>query len=439
MATHAIKPDALAQAHHLHAAGKLPAAAALYRHVLAAEPNHADAIHSLGLIAWQTGDPRGAAEQIERAIALDPSDATFHNHLGLAYHALGRVAEAERAYRRAIELDPKLALAHSNLAVLRRDQMQHADAEALLRTAIALDPGNANFHVNLGEALLRQGRPQDAAGAYGAAIKVKADCAEAYFGLAQLWAKTGNLKGALFAVDCYLRFDPSDRHGGRALRATLDAATAVPEQHSDEYVRNVFDAYAVRFDEHLLGELGYRGHELVAAALQEQPRRAPPWDVLDLGCGTGLAGERLRPVARRLVGVDLSPNMIERARDKRVYDELHVGEVTAFMQQAEAAFDAIVAADVLVYIGNLDPVFAAARRTLRAGGRFAFSAEDAEGAAGYVVKPTRRYGHAAQYLQDCAARQGMAVALLRAVSTRSDLGAPIPGHVMVLERAGDRA
>lgn len=436
MASQTSSPDTLAHAKHLHAAGRLTEAAALYRRVVLAEPSHADAIHSLGLIAWQTGDVRGAVAGIEQAIALDPSDANFHNHIGLAYHALGRVPEAENAFQRAIDLDPRMALAFSNLAVLRRDQLRHAEAEALLRSAIALDPANANFHVNLGEALVRQGRPREAAAAYGAAIKVKAECAEAYFGLAQLWAKTGNLKGALFAVNCYLRFDPSDRHGGRALRAVLDDSTAIPDRHSDEYVRNVFDAYAIRFDTHLIAELGYCGHEHTVAALRELGGGPPPpWDVLDLGCGTGLAGGRLRASARHLVGVDLSPNMIEQARAKGIYDALHVAEVTAFTREFEAAFDAIVAADVLVYIGNLQPLFMAVARALRPGGRFAFTTEDAGGATGgYVMKHSRRYGHAESYLTGCAKDNQLAVALHRAVSPRHDDGVPVPGHLVVLSR-----
>ena len=129
--------------------------------------------------------------------------------------------------------------------------------------------------------------------------------------------------------------------------------------------------------------------------------------IVDLGCGTGLCGKLLRPVARRIVGVDLSSSMIAQAYDRQVYDELFVDEIVAFLSVRFAQFDLAVAADVFVYFGELRNVLAAAGQALRPGGAIAFTIEKHEG-DDYVLQPTRRYAHSIDYVRSAAAAVGLA-------------------------------
>jgi predicted TPR repeat methyltransferase len=163
------------------------------------------------------------------------------------------------------------------------------------------------------------------------------------------------------------------------------------------------------------------------------------WAVLDLGCGTGLVGKQLAPYCRRLTGVDLAPNMIERARARNIYTDLQCADLTAALALEEmknSVFDGITAADVFIYVGKLDSVIPAIRKVLRPGGWFAFSAEAAESAEGpacaeYRLGVMGRYAHSAAYLQRLAAANEFDVELLRATRIRFEHRRPVAGWLTV--------
>src|SRR5262245_51142871 len=146
----------------------------------------------------------------------------------------------------------------------------------------------------------------------------------------------------------------------------------VPARAADDYVRELFDGAARSFDANL-GKLNYRAPELVVAALNATGAALDA--VLDAGCGTGLCGPLLRPHCARLVGVDLSSQMVERARGRQCYDELVVDELSTFMRSRPSAFDAIVSADTLVYFGALEEPLSAAHVALRDAGVLVFTVE----------------------------------------------------------------
>jgi predicted TPR repeat methyltransferase len=157
-------------------------------------------------------------------------------------------------------------------------------------------------------------------------------------------------------------------------------------------------------------------------------------NIVDLGCGTGLSGAALRPLAGSLVGVDISEKMIAKASERGVYDQLVHGEVVDFLSTAPDRWDLITAADVLVYMGDLNPLFAAARAAQAGAGLFALSVEAHDG-SGYVIRPSRRFAHSLGYLRGCAARHGFAERCAVSVTVRSERGRSVDGFLMVLERA----
>jgi len=174
----------------------------------------------------------------------------------------------------------------------------------------------------------------------------------------------------------------------------------------------VLERQAATFDAHLVGSLDYRGPE-VLYALAGRCGAHPGSSVLDLGCGTGLMGAALNDLAGRMVGIDLSPRMIERARERGIYDDLVAGDAAAVLGAAAGRFDLIAAADMLIYLGDLRPMLAAARRVAADGALLVFSLECPPGNAtpgpGYVLQPSGRFAHSLGYATDAAAAEGWRV------------------------------
>jgi tetratricopeptide (TPR) repeat protein len=207
--------EALAVAIQHHQAGRLQAAEQIYRQILAIQPNQADAIHLLGVMAHQAGQHELAVEYIRRAIGLNGNASAFHNNLGEAYRALRRIPEAVACYRRALELKPDHAEAHSNLGAALNDQGKPDEAIACCRRALELRPNCAEAHNNLGVAFKDRGSLDDAIACYRRARELKPDFAVAHYNLGNALKDQGNLDEALA---CYrraleLKPDYAEAHG----------------------------------------------------------------------------------------------------------------------------------------------------------------------------------------------------------------------------------
>jgi len=266
----------------------------------------------------------------------------------------------------------------------------------------------------------------------------------AYVMLGRAQAALGRKEEAIAALNEALELDPEDELGARIDLARLGAMSA-DEAISESYVRALFDSYAEGFEAHLTGQLAYRGPAILRRAIAEacaaRGREASFALAIDLGCGTGLMGKELAAIARRIEGVDISPKMIAVAARSGLYAALNVGEVVDELDRRPAASaDLIVAADVVVYIGDLFPLFREAARVLEPGGLFAFTAQalqdQAHTAPGFELGVDSRYSHADDYLHSVAEDSGLVTALFQSASTRQDRGLDVPGFVMVLTRAG---
>jgi predicted TPR repeat methyltransferase len=259
------------------------------------------------------------------------------------------------------------------------------------------------------------------------------DWAAAWFALGEAREKLGDLDAAAQAFRATLAADPADAQGAAA-RLALIGRGDVPDTLPPAYVARLFNDYAWRFDKHLTKNLGYRAPALIADALSAAAPGRRFASALDLGCGTGLMGEALRDHLDRLTGVDLSAAMIAKARERGIYDELVIGDAVAPMRERPSAFDLIVAADVLVYVGDLAPLFTAVGTALTADGLFAFSVEACEG-DGFKLEPTMRFAHSRAYVEATASEAGMGPVFVQTASTRRESGADAPGLICVLQRA----
>ena len=259
--------------------------------------------------------------------------------------------------------------------------------------------------------------------------------AAAWFALAEAQEKLGDLDAAARAFHGTLAADPADAQGAAA-RLALIRRGDIPDTLPPAYVARLFDDYAWRFDKHLIKNLGYRAPALIAEALSAVAPGRRFASALDLGCGTGLMGAELRSHTDRLAGVDLSAAMIAKARDRGIYDRLVVGDAAAMLgREPPGSSDLIVAADALVYVGDLAPLFAAVARVLASDGLFAFSVETCEG-DGFKLEPTMRFAHSRSHVEATAREVGLQPLLIRSASTRREAGADAPGLICVFEGKG---
>jgi predicted TPR repeat methyltransferase len=262
-------------------------------------------------------------------------------------------------------------------------------------------------------------------------VALKPEWIEAKCQLAAMLSTTGQREEA---ASLMRELEKSGSAQARFIFAAASGATQVPAAPMD-YVSSLFDDYAERFDSHLVDTLKYRGpgylREAVDTVLSAPPRH-DQLEVLDLGCGTGLCGDAFRELARRLVGIDLSPGMVEKCRSKKLYDEVRQGNVIDALKGAEF-YDIVLAGDVFVHVGALEKIFNGVKRTLRPGGVFAFTAECAEGDA-YILQPTLRYAQSENYIRRLAAHEGLEVAHFKERILREEGGRPIRAWVVVLKK-----
>ena len=389
--------DALSQ----HEAGHLDAAQAAYEALLAQQPDHADALHLLGVLHHQREDHAAALPYLQAAIAFTPGRALFHGNLGSVLLALGDPAGAIAAYRHALQLAPDHANTCFNLGVA---QEQSGDAEAALAcfdTAANLDPQHPGAALN-------------------AAIVLK---------------KLGRHEEAIARFQAVLTRDPANMLADHHLAILRGEAR---DRAPDAYLRQTFDAAAENFDRHLTGELAYDSPARLTALLAPPPDAS--WRVLDLGCGTGLSGAAIAPFSSHLFGIDLSPKMLEKAAAKGIYHRLESAEILAAMQQeASASYELIFCTDVFIYLGRLEALFTEAARLLKPGGRFAFSAEALEHAGDlpqdFYLQPSGRYAHRADYLRRLSLECGLKELVWQGAPARLEAGQPIMAWLAVVQKS----
>jgi predicted TPR repeat methyltransferase len=389
-----------------HRAGDHAAAEAGYRLHLKEFPNDVSALHFLGLLRTHQGRNEEAVKLMVAALEVDPEYVDAWSNLGIAYFKERDLERAEFCSRKAIELSPDFANAWANLGMTLR--ARNAGEEALVAWGRALDlqPGMRNIAISYGHLLYRLNRLPEALEFYGR------------------WQAS----------------DPNDPIPQHMLAAMGGAQR--PRRASDGYVRATFDDFAESFDRNL-EELGYRAPqvlwEAVSGACGLESRSALA--VLDLGCGTGLCGPFLRPVARRLVGVDLSPNMLSKAAARAVYDQLNCSELTQWLAECLQRFDLAVAADVLCYFGDLSAAFANVHSVLLPGGHFACSLEalpaDASVADGYVLRPHGRYQHERSYVEQVLANAHLEIVSIATETLRYERQDPVIGLLVVAKRPAD--
>lgn len=383
-------------------AGRLPEARACFERCQALTPGRPSVLGNLGVTLLRLGHPREALPLLQQATAGEPGFADAWVGLGLAHEAQGDWAAAVPALQRALDLVPS-------------------------------GERTAALHLSLGRCLMRLGRPQDALQALDRAVATDPALADA-------WSLRGGLLRELHQLDAAAHsYEQAIAHGAdRELHAyylaSVRGGRAEPPAHAPrQYVESLFDDYAADFQGHLVQQLGYRGHEVLLQPIVDSGRRFR--HALDLGCGTGLCGTLLKPVCDAVDGVDLSGAMLAQARKLGLYRELVQADIGPFLAGASQRMDLVVAADVMIYVGELSGVLRDVARLLESGGLFAFTVElPSNGEQELQLLPSLRYAHSEGYVRRLAAQSGLHADDLRPAPIRHEHGQPVPGLCVRLRK-----
>ncbi|GAA4333884.1 tetratricopeptide repeat protein [Variovorax defluvii] len=386
---------------------------------------------------------------------------------GLQAFQAQRYAAAEQLFQSSLALLPGRVSTLINLAATQVKLGRPQDALAAAEQVLAIEPGHADAWFHKATALSQLGHHQAALAGYEEVLKIGTlPAAEPWCRHGQTLQALDQPERALASYDRALAADPKlaqawSNRGGilREMHRHEEAAEAfrqalahgadaelhryylasvspqpLPPTAPAQYVETLFDDYADDFDAHLVDVLGYRAHSTLVGHLAGL-NRGPYKSALDMGCGTGLCAPLLKPMTRRLAGVDLSSLMLEKARALHLYDELAHADIVAHLRQTDARHDLVVSADVFIYVGDLDPVFAALEAVMEPGGLFCFSAECASSERpDFELLPSLRYAHSERYLRALAERRGFDWLRLVRAPIREDQRSSIPGLYVYLQR-----
>ncbi len=420
-------------------------AAQLYYIRVVDAPEKAGFWASYGTALDQCGLAAEAVKCFEASVKLDPRQADNWLLTGFVRKKIGDLPGCEAAYRRAISLEPAAAIYWQCLGLLKQEQREYSAAIECFEMCLKCGDDSAVLHANLGRLYYETGRLEDSHSAY-----LKAGGREPGNAHFQEMIRRGNFmmevnsggkvdealsrylggdvqlqkseqgrqllmnvfgfftgykyeEAAMRVGKKYLELWPDSAEMDYLLKAAAGGADF--ERAPSKYVASFFDSFAAGFNAKLVGSLGYD----VPSKLMELVRRrvgdAANLDVLDAGCGTGLSGPLLKPVCKSLAGVDLSQKMLEQAAGLKVYDSLDCAEISEYLEKCVAQYDLIVAADMLIYFGDLRRLFGQFHRALRPGGLLACSTEKYSG-EGHKLLTSGRFAHSVAHVRAAAADFG---------------------------------
>lgn len=412
--------------------GRIDAAIARLKAFVAAYPADVRAHFFDALIARARNDTRNELLAFKRVTTLAPQWAPPFAELALSLLREGRHAEAMTAADTAVELAPgKRPMLDVAIAVAVKSGFSSV-ALAYMQRTLALWPDDLVLDRKIGTLLTIMQRYDEAEAHWRKLLAQYPDDTLAEVNYGYTLTAMGRNDDAVALLERVLRREPGNATAAFFLAA---ARGETPASQPPGLVQAIFDGYAERFDNELVGKLKYRIPQRVAEIVRAQQR--PRLDLLDLGCGTGLLGMYLGKIDGKLVGVDLSPRMLEQARRQGLYSELKQGDLLDILRETPpASFDIVTANDVFIYVGDLAVVIPSCFGVLRPGGALIFSCEAADAAEGaLVLRPSKRYAHSRASVEALCRTAGFASCTMEDIDVRLENNVPIPGFIAIAEKA----
>lgn len=394
------------------------------------DKNYFPAMTRLGQVALHHEKYEEAKNWLQKSVDLFEGDADALANLGAAEVKLGGFKNAETVFNKALKLDPKHYEAHFNLGCLFLTQ-QNPQAALSHFMSVLSDHASPELYYNIGVIYMYQDHHRDAISYLKQALQLDSQYFDAHMNLGVTFLKMEQYSDAIKHYEAALKISPNNSEVPYILAALKGEQT--PDKAPKEYVTHLFDQYAPYYEKHLLEYLEYQSPKLMLEAIKNQMDvNFDDLTIIDLGCGTGLTGQIFKPYSKRLIGIDLSPKMVELADEKNIYDELHVADMHATLTSIRDA-DLVLAGDVLSYLGDLSATFSAVKNALKKGGLFTFTVESApDEADDYKLQKTARYWHSKRYIDELAKQTGFEVLESKRITLRKQKNFPVEGYLFIL-------
>ena len=378
-------------------------AVALFGRVLEIEPRFTDAMSNLASALCALNRNEEAVQWYERLLSGNNKDPDIFFNYANTLRNLGRSHDAINAYKHALNLRPLYPAAYYNMGNVLNLLGHTEEAQTCYENVLEIDPDHDKATRSLAQLHARARRSREALVLYQGLLARNPGDVDALLGVAICLINAGDEAAAIDALARVVKLAPS----AEAPRFLLDALRGESRDAMPaEYTRGLFDGYADRFEQDLVVNLEYSAPAELLALLDEATPQARQYtDALDVGCGTGLAGEVFRSRVTRLTGIDMSSAMLAKAEEKGVYDALLAGDAVELVRDGTDTFDLVTCCDTLPYIGDLVPLFTAVGARTTAGAHFLCTTELAE-TSSYRLQNSARFAHAAEYVIQCASAAG---------------------------------
>lgn len=392
--------------------------------------HYVDALKNLGMVQMQLNKLTEAVVSFEKVVGLDPTCLDAFRFLGDVHRKLGAYDKALAAYRSELTLAPERIDCRLDIGLTYLRQGAFENAARIFMEIIQLDPKISEVHYNLGLTYQKQQKFDLAVSAYRNALEMNPKNVGAHNNLGMVLDLLGRSTEAIDHYHEILALEP-DNQGIKHILAALTGEqlkTAAPE-----YVVSLFDQYSDGFDVELVDHLKYtipvKLKEAVSQYLEGQTHFT---NGIDLGCGTGMCGQEFWAMTTKMTGVDLSPKMLNQASRKGVYHSLFQQDVVDFLNGSSEFFDLFVAADVFIYVGELEKLFKAVHNNSTPGAIFTFSVERFGGDSFWLCS-SGRYAHSQNYIYSLAEKHFFTVEKCIPTGIRLENDKWIEGDIYILK------
>ena len=368
-----------------------------YEKTIKINSNHLDAYNNLGIVLKELGNFKKAAECFNHVLEINPENIYGHYNLGLVYKKLYKNQKAVLCFLKVVQINPKHYSAYNNLGIVFKDMGDLNKAKECYEKALKINPNHLNSYYNLGNTLF----------------------------------SLRDFKKAQNVYETALKLNPNDKY----LSHMISSLSGKNQKNApQEYIVNVFDNFANKFDDFLTKNLKYKVPEKLLKLLEKNPHVKKKFkSVVDIGCGTGLSGSIFRNISINLIGVDVSKKMLDKAKNKKIYDYLIQDEAVSYLNKTTKNFDLFISTDVFIYVGDLEEIFSIISLKSNPGAIFCFSVEKNTNEDFKLLK-SARYSHSKKYIKHLADKYNFFINNCEETEIRFELNSSLLGYIFVLSK-----
>lgn len=447
----------------------------LYKKALNICPQSLTAILNISTLYYELKKYDLSEKYAKQALEIKKDNFSAIMNLGNICYSRGEFGEALHFYEMMYKLNPNSYNAIVNIANACYNLREYLRAIDFALLAMKKRPTNVDPYIIAGNCYAELQKNEDAAKCFKKAIEIAPNSDWLCSSIAILYQKNGNLKQGLHYAWKSMAIKgnktPADEHinFGYMLYEAFDegeedivkdyllkwqtqfqenpivnyVCSALKNDKSTTqtdltYLKKLFDGFAETFDE-ILRELNYRVPEFIAGALKSslkiklfKKRR-----ILDLGCGTGLCTEALQTYFpnEEFYGVDVSEKMLNQADTKGIYKQLFLDDIMNFLQNNNELYHAIVAGDVLTYMGELKPLFNQLINAVKFGGFLCFSiSKNTFNQDNYYLTPSGRFVHSLAYVKRILKYCGFEVLSAQEQVLRNEGVKGVEGYIILAQK-----